>query len=118
MQRTRKIIVGAAALGAALGGAGIAGAVSGGGEGDDGDATVTGPEADAATAAALEATGGGTANAVERDDEAGAVWEVEVTKPDGTTVDVRLDADYGVVVIDGDEDGDEDGHEDGAGDDG
>jgi len=112
MERTRKIIVGAAALGAALGGAGIAGAVSGGG--DDGDATVTGPEADAATAAALEATGGGTANAVERDDEAGAVWEVEVTKPDGTTVDVRLDASYRVVVIDGDEEGDrEDGDDDG-----
>lgn len=112
MERTRKIIVGAAALGAALGGAGIAGAVSGGG--DDGDATVTGPEADAATAAALEATGGGTANAVERDDEAGAVWEVEVTKPDGTTVDVRLDASYRVVVIDGDAEGDrEDGDDDG-----
>lgn len=113
MQRTRKIIVGAAALGAALGGAGIAGAMSGGGDDDDGDTTVTGPEADAATTAALEATGGGTANAVERDDEAGAVWEVEVTKPDGTTVDVRLDADYAVVVIEGDEEDDsEDSPED------
>lgn len=113
MERTRKIIVGAAALGAALGGAGIAGAVSGGG--DDGDATVTGPEADAATAAALEATGGGTANAVERDDEAGAVWEVEVTKPDGTTVDVRLDERYRVVVIEGDTESSDDGDDDGDG---
>ncbi|MFZ6005285.1 MAG: hypothetical protein ACOYXM_15275 [Actinomycetota bacterium] len=101
MHRTRKIIVGAAALGAALGGAGIANAVGGIGD-DDGEGHVTGPEADAATAAALELTGGGTANAVERDNEAGATWEVEVTKPDGTTVDVRLDEAYELVVIDDD----------------
>ena len=87
----------AVALAVAGGGAAIAGA------GDD-EATVTGPQADAATAAALEATGGGRANAVERDSENGATWEVEVTKPDGTTVDVRLDERYRVVVIEGDSD--------------
>jgi Peptidase propeptide and YPEB domain len=70
--------------------------------GDDGDEPVTGPEARAATRAALQATGGGTANAVERDSENGATWEVEVTKRDGQTVDVRLDQDYRVVVIEGD----------------
>lgn len=107
MHRTRKIIVGAAALGAALGGAGIAGAVSGGDS--DGEGHVTGPEADKATAAALEATGGGTANAVELDDEKGATWEVEITKPDGTTVDVRLDEGYEVVVIDDDSEAADDG---------
>ena len=32
---------------------------------------------------------GGQADAVERDGENGATWEVEVTKPDGRTVDVR-----------------------------
>ena len=47
---------------------------------------------------------GGTANSVERDGENGATWEVEVTKPDGATVDVRLDEDYGLVVIEGDSD--------------
>lgn len=75
---------------------------------DDGEQTVTGPEADAAKRAALEATGGGTVNAVERDNEAGATWEVEVTKDNGATVDVRLDERYQLVVIDGDseEDGD------------
>lgn len=111
MQRTRKIIVGAAALGAVLGGAGIAGAVSGGD--DEGEGRVTGPEADAATAAALDATGGGVANAVERDDEDGATWEVEVTKTDGTTVDVRLDESYGVVVIEGDSESTDDSSEGG-----
>ena len=70
--------------------------------GDDGDESVTGPEARAATRAALRATDGGTANAVERDSENGATWEVEVTKPDGQTVDVRLDESYRVVVIEGD----------------
>jgi len=46
-------------------------------------------EADQARAAALAVTDGGTANAVERDGENGATWEVEVTKPDGDTVDVE-----------------------------
>jgi uncharacterized membrane protein YkoI len=55
-----------------------------------------------ALAAALKVTGGGTANAVERDSENGATWEVEVTKPDGSTVDVRLDENYGKVVVEGD----------------
>lgn len=58
--------------------------------------SATGPEASAATAAALRVTGGGTANSVERDGEDGATWEVEVTRPDGTTVDVRLDERYGL----------------------
>ena len=58
-----------------------------------------GPQAERATAAALDATGGGRANSVEPDSEAGATWEVEVTKRDGSTVDVRLDASYRVVVV-------------------
>ena len=72
--------------------------------GDDGPASHEYPQeqADAATKAALEATGGGTANSVETDDENGATYEVEVTKPDGSTVDVRLDDNYQVVVIEGD----------------
>lgn len=68
----------------------------------DGEGTVTGPEARDATRAALVATQGGTANSVERDGENGATWEVEVTRPDGTTVDVRLDETYALVVIEGD----------------
>ena len=68
----------------------------------DSDVNVTGAAADQATAAALAATAGGTANSVELDGENGATWEVEVTKPDGTTVDVRLDEAFGVVVIEGD----------------
>jgi uncharacterized membrane protein YkoI len=103
----RKFVVGAAATGmsAAVAIAGAAAAVA---SNDDGDHTVTGSQAERATAAALAATAGGTANSVERDSENGATWEVEVTKPDGTTVDVRLDQTYQVVVIEGD--GDASGH--------
>ena len=55
----------------------------------------------------------GAASFVERDDENGATWEVEVTK-NGKTVDVRLDAAYKVVVVEGDSeqnDGQDDGQE-------
>ncbi len=69
---------------------------------DDGEGIVTGPDADKAIAAALDATGGGQANSVELDSENGATWEVEVTEPDGNTVDVRLDDTFAVVVIEGD----------------
>jgi uncharacterized membrane protein YkoI len=101
MQRTRKLIVVAAATTAlAAAGAGTAIAVSGDG-GDDGD-QATGAGADRARAAALAITGGGTANAVERDSENGATWEVEVTQPDGKTVDVRLDDRFGLVVVEPD----------------
>jgi hypothetical protein len=99
MNRTKKFVaaIGAvAALGA--GGAAIAGAVGGGDAGDQG---TTGPGAAKAREAALAITGG-HANAVERDGENGATWEVEVTKPDGKTVDVRLDENYKLVVIEGD----------------
>lgn len=105
----RKMLVGAAALGitaaAVVGGVGVAGA-SGGGQ-DDGAVShgYTTDEADAATKAALAATGGGTANSVETDSENGATYEVEVTKPDGATVDVRLDENYKLVVIEGDGEG-------------
>lgn len=79
-------------------------AVASGGREDPepGSQDYTTQQATAATAAALEATGGGTANSVERDSEDGATWEVEVTRPDGTTVDVRLDEQYAVVVVEGD----------------
>lgn len=96
----KRAAVGAAGFGviAVLAIGGVAAATGG----SDGEGHVTGPESDAATAAALAATKGGTANAVEKDSENGATWEVEVTRKDGTTVDVRLDENYAVVVIEGD----------------
>ena len=90
----------------AIAGGGVATAI---GSGDESEGTAHGAAADKAKAAALEITGGGTANAVERDSENGATWEVEVAKPDGQTVDVRLDANYDKVIVESDseaEDGD------------
>jgi len=101
MQKKTKGLIGAVAL-VLAGAVGTTAAVAGG---DDGEGRVTGPQADRATAAALEITGGGTANAVERDSEDGATWEVEVTRPDGTTVDVRLDDRFRLVVVEGDSEG-------------
>ena len=94
--KRRYLVVPGAILAIAAGGAGVAAAT-----GDD-DEAVSGPSADRATRAALAITHGGTANAVERDSENGATWEVEVTKPDGNTVDVRLDQNYDLVVVEGD----------------
>ena len=121
-ERLKKAVMGIAVLGAlALGGAALAQAGDSGSgadgaqagerssdsdrgesETESGDETVTGSGADKAKAAALKVTGGGTANSVERDSENGAVWEVEVTKPDGNTVDVRLDEGYDLVVAEAD----------------
>jgi hypothetical protein len=99
MRLTRKyMIVGGAIVALAAGGSGVAMATGG----DDGEGTVSGAGADQAKTAALKITHGGTANAVERDSENGATWEVEVTKPDGNTVDVRLDQNYKLVIVDGD----------------
>ena len=99
MNTTRKaLLAGATAAGLALGGVGIAGAVGG----DDGEMQATGPDAERARAAALRLVPGGTANAVERDSEKGATWEVEVRRPDGSTVDVRLAANLDKVAIDAD----------------
>ncbi len=106
--RTRILLAGLG-LGAAL--AGVAGGIAVAGDGDDGPAShqFTPDQAAAAKEAALAATGGGTVNSVESDNEDGATYEVEVTKPDGVTVDVRLDENYAVVVIEGDsEDGADD----------
>jgi hypothetical protein len=103
-----KLAIGAAALAVAAGAGGTYAWAGGGG--DSGEGGAHGAGADRARAAALAHLGGGHANAVERDSEDGAVWEVEVTKPDGKTVDVRLDGNYGVVVVEGDSETQDGGH--------
>jgi uncharacterized membrane protein YkoI len=100
--RALKIVVALAALaGLAAGGAAIAGATGG----DEGDPTPPAAEAAHATRAALAHTGGSEANSVELDGEDGATYEVEVTRPDGSTVDVRLDKAYDIVKVERDSEG-------------
>ena len=100
MRKHRKLVIGAASIAAlALGGTGTALAV--GGE----DQAVTGSTADQARAVALRYTGGGSAAIVEPDTEAGATYGVEVTKPDGSEVDVRVDSSFRLVNITDNSDG-------------
>jgi uncharacterized membrane protein YkoI len=98
--RRRLILIGAgvvALVALALGGAAIANAT----QGDDG-APLTGSKLERASTAALKATGGGRVTETEHDNENGATYEVEVTRADGSQVDVRLDGDYKVIVVEGD----------------
>jgi Peptidase propeptide and YPEB domain len=94
----------------------VLGALAGGGvawgtAGDD-DENVTGPGADRAKAAALAYVGEGQVVGVEQEGEGGAVWEVEIERNDGSTVEVALDEHYKVVGSGDEEDGDQPGDDD------
>jgi hypothetical protein len=65
---------------------------------DDGEGTpITGEALTKASQAALAFTGGGTVTATEVGDEE-SYYEVEVTKADGSQVDVQLDENFVVVT--------------------
>jgi uncharacterized membrane protein YkoI len=109
------VIAAAVAMLLALGGAGIAYANAAG----DSEEQVTGSDAEKAKSAAITAVGGGTLTEVERDDgddgySTSGVYEVEVTRDDGSQLEVHLDGDYNVVGQEADEDGpsDKDGPND------
>ena len=82
----------------ATGGAAIAGATGGGDGGDKGEkeTPITGSALDRASQVALEEVGGGKVTQTEAGDEEGA-YEVEVTKADGSQVDVHLDKSFAVI---------------------
>ena len=64
---------------------------------DDGEGTpITGEALTKASQAALAFTGGGTVTGTELGDEE-SLYEVEVTKADGSQVDVQLDQNFAVV---------------------
>ena len=92
--KAKRITLAAAAVAAlAAGGATIAGAA--GGE-DAGDRPITGSALDRARDAALAHTGGGRVTGTEVGDEE-SYYEVEVTRSDGSQVDVQLDRGFDVV---------------------
>jgi hypothetical protein len=103
--RYKRLAVGGSAVVLALGATGGAIAVASGND----DQTLSGPPADQARAAALQYTGGGNAGIVEPEssdpEEGGAAYGVEVTKPDGSKVDVFLSNDYKLLRIASNEDG-------------
>jgi uncharacterized membrane protein YkoI len=106
-RRTQAAVAGAAVL--ALGGLGT-GVVAAAGVGDD-DASehaITGAAEDKAEQAALAEVGEGKVTGTEVDDEQGK-YEVEVTKDDGTQVDVHLDENFAVIGTE--DEGSEEGSE-------
>jgi hypothetical protein len=121
--KVKKMALGVAALtGAAVGGAAVAGAATshagtattpggaarqppqalgnmpapGTAAHEDAEKAVTGAAAGKAQAAAVKATGGGTAGDVTTDYFGGG-YEVTVTKSDGSTVEVHLDSSFDVL---------------------
>jgi uncharacterized membrane protein YkoI len=108
--KLKGIIIAVAAIAAlAVGGAAIAGATGVGG-GDDSERAISGGALDRASAAALDHTGGGKVTETEVGDEE-SYYEVEVTKGDGSQVDVQLDRDFNVVSQAADDEGKDDADE-------
>ena len=105
MNRLSKLVIaGTVVAGIAAAGTGIA--VASGG--DDGpDRAITGRALARATAAALAETGGGRDTDTEIGDEE-SYYEVEVTRADGSQVDVQLDRGFKVVSADPDRESEND----------
>jgi uncharacterized membrane protein YkoI len=93
----KRILIAALAIAAlSAGGTAIAGATGGGDDGDGHDKAISGSALDRASAAALQAAGGGKVTETEVGDEE-SYYEVEVTRTDGSQVDVQLDRGFNVV---------------------
>ncbi len=101
------VVAAVAIVALALGGAAIAGAA--GGDDDKTDKPIAGQALERAEAAALAETGGGKVTETEAGDEEGA-YEVEVTRGDGSQVDVHLDKSFNVLsqADDNDQGGEDD----------
>ena len=103
MDKLKGVIIGFAVVAVlAIGGTAIANNVIG--DDDGSDKAITGTALDKAKVAALAHTGGGKVTETEAGDEEGA-YEVEVTMPDGSQVDVHLDKSFHVLGQQGDDDG-------------
>src|SRR5262245_57637302 len=95
MKRATWVATGVLTIGLLGGGAGLAIAAGQGGD-NGGDQPISGASLEQARKAALDYTGGGTVTGTEAGDEDGA-YEVEVTKKDGSVVDVHLDDKFTVL---------------------
>ncbi len=101
----KKTAVISAVVVAALGGGGAAIATAAGTGGSEkgkedssAEKPITGPALKRASDIALAKVPGSKVTQTEAGDEEGA-YEVEVTKPDGTEADVRLDAQFKVIAV-------------------
>ena len=94
----RPIIIAAAIVVAAAGA--TAAAAAAGGDDDATERAITGDALERAKAAALADTPGKVTETEAGDEE--SYYEVEVTRPDGSQVDVQLGRDFRVVSSEGD----------------
>jgi uncharacterized membrane protein YkoI len=115
-KKTIWIIAAAAGAAVILGGTGIAFAATDGFDNDDDDRETSITESsndaptapvsegwlDKASAAALEAAGGGTVTGADVSDDTDHLYSVDVRREDGTEVDVELDENFAVVRLDED----------------
>ena len=93
-RRTKAVLVAAGVL-AALGGGGVAIA---GASGDERDRPINGRALERARSVALDRVGSGHVTGTELGDEEGA-YEVEITRADGSSVDVHLDSRFSVIDV-------------------
>jgi uncharacterized membrane protein YkoI len=100
--KLKAMVITAGVVAAAAGG-GAAIATATGGEDRGLDRAITGDALQRASDASLKETGGGKVTETEVGDEE-SYYEVEVTKADGTEVDVQLDRDFSVVGSETDRD--------------
>jgi hypothetical protein len=108
MGKRVKLAVGGALAVVVLAVSSVAIAGAAGGDDDGSDTAITGQALDRASAAALEHTGGGKVTETEAGDEEGA-YEIEVTRADGSQVDVHLDKDFNVTSDAADDESDDGG---------
>jgi uncharacterized membrane protein YkoI len=106
-RQTKAIVAAGAALALATGGVGVAVATGG----DDSERPIGGTALDRVRAAALEHVGGGRVSETEVGDEE-SLYEVEVTRPDGTQIDVQLDRGFHVVGTEADSENESEPRED------
>jgi uncharacterized membrane protein YkoI len=113
MNRRQKLAIAAASV-VVVGGASAGIAIAAGGGDDDGtEAPITGDALVQASEAALQhvpGTGDRVSETEVGDEE--SLYEVEVTRADGSQVDVQLDANFEVVSSEGDEETEDSGDDD------
>jgi hypothetical protein len=97
MRIPRKLVISAGAAALVAAGAGIAAAGGSGQDTKEGpDVAIPGDALQKAGDAALAETGGGQVTGTEVGDEE-SYYEVEVTRADGSQVDIQLDENFAVV---------------------
>lgn len=97
MRRNRKVAVAVGATAVVLGGGIGAAAATGGSDSLEGpDVAIPGAALQRASEVAVAETGGGRVTGTEAGDEE-SYYEVEVTMPDGSQIDVQLDESFAVV---------------------